>query len=99
VTHAHRERILACIDAGLAQVPVGRRLVLRYEELIDDPLATVQRVAELAGLPHSAAWSAELGRLRYPNRSDAWRARMEPGAAALVEAVQRDDLRRLGYLA
>jgi hypothetical protein len=39
---------------------------------------------------------AELGRLRYPNRNEAWRERLAPAARERVEAIQREELLRLG---
>ena len=39
---------------------------------------------------------AELGRLRYPNKNEAWRERLAPDARDRVETIQREQLLRLG---
>ena len=94
----HWVRELAAIRAGLAAVPAGRQLELRYEELVQAPVAAAERVAAFAGLPPDPGWSAELTRLRYPaGKIDAWRERLSPEARRRIERIQHDELRRLGH--
>ena len=59
-------------------------------------MAVLRRVAGFAGLADDPGWGAELGRLRYPNKNEAWRERLAPAARERVEAVQREELLRLG---
>jgi hypothetical protein len=35
---------------------------------------------------------------RYPNRNERWYSRLDPQVRGRIEAIQLDDLRRLGYL-
>jgi hypothetical protein len=94
----HWLRELAAIEEGLAAVPPAQRLEVRYEELVQQPVATVQRVAAFAGLPGHAGWAEELGRLRYPNQNEAWRERLPADVQARIEGLQLGELRRLGLV-
>jgi Sulfotransferase family len=92
----HWVRELASIGEGLGAVAPERQLELRYEELVGEPVAVLRRVAGFAGLADDPGWVAELGRLRYPNKNEAWRERLAPGARDRVETIQREELLRLG---
>jgi hypothetical protein len=94
----HWVRELESVDQGLLAVPADQRLQLRYEDLVDDPLGTLGRVAAFAGLPDDAEWTTELNRLRYPNRNQRWREGLPGEARTRVEAIQYEQLRRLGYV-
>ncbi len=93
----HWVQELAVIQEGLAAVPAGRQLEVRYEQLIRAPAETVRSTGAFAGLSPDPAWTAELPRLRYPNKDEAWRERLPPEARDVIEHIQRDDLRRLGH--
>jgi hypothetical protein len=94
----HWVRELTSIDEGLAAVAPDRRFELRYEELVRAPIPVLKEVAEFAGLPDAPRWTAELSRLRYPNKNEAWTERLAPDVRARVEAIQRDQLLRLGHV-
>jgi Sulfotransferase family len=93
----HWVRELASIEEGLRAVPPDQQMALSYEELVGEPAATLGRVAHFAGLSASPAWTGQLGRLRYPDRTSSWRERLDPGAHSVVEAVQAACLERYGY--
>jgi hypothetical protein len=93
----HWVRELASVGEGLRAVAAERQLELRYEELVGDPVAVLRRVARFAGLADDPGWLAELGRLSYPNKNEAWRERLAPDARHRVEAIQREELLRLGH--
>jgi Sulfotransferase family len=93
----HWVRELASIEEGLATVAPDRRLELRYEALVGKPAGLLEQVAGFAGLPVGAGWQAELHRLSYPNKDEAWRDHLTPQARQRVEAIQREELLRLGY--
>jgi LPS sulfotransferase NodH len=95
----HWVRELESVDHGLLAVPGDQQLQIRYEDLVEDPLASLGRVAAFAGLPHDAEWITELGRLRYPNRSQRWREGLPSEVLVRIEAIQYEQLRRLGYVA
>jgi hypothetical protein len=93
----HWVRELASIGEGLATVAPDRRLELRYEALVGEPARVLERAAGFAGLPVDPGWRAELERLSYPNKDEAWRDRLAPEARQRVEAIQRVELLRLGH--
>jgi hypothetical protein len=94
----HWVRELAVLEQGLAAVPAPRRLEIRYEALVAEPLATMRQLAAFAGLADRWDWVQELARLRYPNRNERWYSQLDPQVRSRIEAMQGDDLRRLGYL-
>lgn len=94
----HWVRELAAIGEGLAAVPPGQQLELRYEELVERPIASVKRVAAFAGLADDDGWVTELDRLRYPNRNEAWREKLPADVRARIEDLQIGELRRLGHV-
>jgi hypothetical protein len=94
----HWVRELAVLEQGLAAVPTERRLEIRYEALVAEPLATMRQLAAFAGLADRRDWVQELARLRYPNRNERAYSQLDPQVRGRIEAIQGDDLRRLGYL-
>ena len=92
----HWVRELTSIGEGLGAVAPERQLELRYEELVGEPVAVLRRVAGFAGLADDPGWVAELRRLRYPNKNEAWREGLAPAARDRVETIQREELLRLG---
>jgi hypothetical protein len=93
----HWVRELASVGEGLRAVAAERQLELRYEQLVGEPVTALRRAARFAGLADDPGWLAELGRLRYPNKDEAWRERLTPEARDRVEAIQRAELLRLGH--
>jgi Sulfotransferase family len=93
----HWVRELASIEEGLATVAPDRRLEFRYEALVGEPVRVLEQVAGFAGLSVDSGWRAELERLSYPNKDEAWRDRLAPEARQRVEAIQRVELLRLGH--
>jgi hypothetical protein len=93
----HWVRELASVGEGLHAVGPEQQLELRYEELIGEPVAVLRRTAHFAGLSEDPGWLAELGRLSYPNKNEAWREQLTVDARNRVEAIQREELLRLGH--
>jgi hypothetical protein len=86
------------IESGLAGLDPARVLRVSYEAMVANPLAELGGMASFGGLAESAAWTASLSRLQYPNRNEAWRRNLDPEVVARIEGFQGADLRRLGYL-
>jgi hypothetical protein len=82
-------------EAGLSGVPERQQLSISYEQLVRDPTTTLTGVAAFAGL--DTAGGRWLAGVRFPDRNEAWRQRLDAAAVATIESVQRDDLTRLGY--
>lgn len=85
------------IERGLAPLPPGQVLRVSYEQLVADPLGRLREIAEFSGLGAPPAWVRSLGELRFPNRNEAWRSRLDPAGARVVERVEAPELRRYGY--
>ena len=88
---------LDAIAEGLGAVPAGRRLRLAYEDFVTSPIETLETVAAFAGLGPSTEWRNRLGRLSFPDRNEAWRARLEPAVTRRIEAFQHVHLEANGY--
>ena len=82
---------------GLRQVDPTRHLRLRYEDFVAAPVDTLERVADFAGLPSSTLWSSRLSGLRFPDRNESWRSKLDPVVVGRIEATQADKLREYGY--
>jgi hypothetical protein len=89
---------LDAIEAGLGQVPRDQVLGIRYEDLVEDPIPTLERMAGFAGLPPSARWRSAVASLEYPNRNETWRERLPPEVVQRITTIQRDRLTEHGYL-
>jgi hypothetical protein len=93
----HWVRELTSVGEGLHAVAPEQQLELRYEELISEPVAVLRRTTHFAGLSEDPGWLAELGQLSYPNKNEAWREQLTVDARNRVEAIQREELLRLGH--
>ncbi|MQA87854.1 MAG: hypothetical protein GEV03_25325 [Streptosporangiales bacterium] len=89
---------LRAAERGLAAVPDTQRLDLRYEDLIRDPVRTLEKIAEFAGLAATGTWLEDLTRLRYPDRNERWRSALPPHTIARISGIQHAELVRHGYL-
>ncbi len=86
---------LRATEDGLASVPVDQRQTIRYEDLVADPHGVLAGVAAFAGLDGDiATW---LTGVTFPNRNEQWRTRLDTAALQTIEALEADDLHRLGY--
>ena len=86
------------IERGLAAIPPDQVRSVRYEALVADPIAHLRGIAEWTGAGASPTWLAELSRLSFPEGTELWRAGLAPETIALFERIQRDTLRRYGYM-
>jgi hypothetical protein len=89
---------LDAIEAGLGQVPRDQVLGIRYEELVEDPIPTLGRMAGFAGLAPSARWRSAVAALEFPNRNETWRERLPAEVVQRITTIQRDRLAEHGYL-
>ena len=61
------------------------------------PVGTLQQVADFAGLAPSAPWISRLAALRFPDRNESWRAKLDPVVVRRIEAAQAERLHQYGY--
>jgi omega-hydroxy-beta-dihydromenaquinone-9 sulfotransferase len=85
------------IGSGLADVPETQVLRLRYEDLVAEPAATLERVAAFVGLAPDAAWRRGIAELAFPDRTEAWRSVLDPATVARISRIQQEELARYGY--
>jgi hypothetical protein len=89
---------LHAIDAGLAEVPAERILRLRYEDVLEDPVEALGRVAVHAGLDAAdPRWRGALADVRFPDNNRKWATALDGAALATVLAAQAPELTRRGY--
>lgn len=88
---------LAAMEAGLAEVDDDKKLLVRYEDLIDDPIDCLTNIASFVGLAPSPVWQERLTQLTFPNRNVAWRDQIPAEAVEVITEIQRDSLERYGY--
>jgi hypothetical protein len=89
---------LHATEKGLSAVPERQRQTISYEQLVRDPGTTLSGVAVFAGLDPAAAGRSWLDGVTFPDRNEAWRARLDAAAVKTIEGVEGDDLRRHGYV-
>jgi hypothetical protein len=102
VDHAATARFVALYFAvmreRLAELPSADHAMVRYEDLVADPLRTVRDLYERLGLPYSAAYHRALtdyvraARRHVPNRFEATAA-----VRALVQTECGEILERYGF--
>ena len=82
-------------------VPAGRRVEVRYEELVREPEANLRRLCEFLGLRFSPAMLSYPDDTTYgppdPNLIDQWRRKLSPEAIQLAEATVGRRLVDRGY--
>ncbi|MBV9042289.1 MAG: sulfotransferase [Acidimicrobiia bacterium] len=89
---------LRAAEHGLAKVPERQRLSISYEQLVRNPHATLAGVAVFAGLDPDADGGDWPTGVRFPDRNEAWRTRLDAAALSTIERVEGDELRRHGYV-
>jgi hypothetical protein len=87
---------IGAIEDGLRHVPPQQVFHIRYEELVERPLASVRAVAAFASLSDNDDWLNRVRRLTFPDRNDRWR-HLGPGEIAAIEKIQSRTLRRYRY--
>jgi len=88
---------LDAIADGIGGLPADRRLRLAYEDFVAAPIEALESVAAFAGLRPSPEWRRRLAALSFPDRNEAWRARLEPDVARRIESFQEAHLKAHGY--
>lgn len=80
------------------QLPRDQLLTLRYEELVAAPEKAAESLSRFLGTRVSQVALHTALRMGTAPRVGAWRTRLKPEDARLVQKVAREELRRLGYL-
>jgi Sulfotransferase family len=85
------------IDSGIGEVNPQQVLRLTYEEFTAEPVLTIQRVAEFAGLADDSGWRRDIERIQFRNRNDSWKTGLPPEVVTTIEEVQAGELSKRGY--
>lgn len=94
----HWRREIEEIDRQLTGLPSSMHLPIRYEDIIADPLPSLERIAEFIGVaPQNASWQHSLGQIEFPDQNRRWVRELSSEEIEIIERVQRDQLRALGY--
>jgi hypothetical protein len=88
---------LNAIEAGLADVDRDKKLLIRYEDLVENPIETFVQMSEFVGLAPSNDWAKSLAELSFSNRNTVWEDLLPDSAARTALEIQRDHLERYGY--
>lgn len=89
--------LLDSYRSAAEQTP-ARWLVVRYEDILDDPRLRFAELLEHLGLPWTAQFEQGFARHRFSDRrSDAFRKDLRPADVAAIEDVIGEQLHRLGY--
>jgi|RhiMethySRZTD1v2_1073278.scaffolds.fasta_scaffold156199_2 Sulfotransferase family len=90
--------LLDAFDDASAKLAPDQHLVIRYEDLIADPHATLDRLRAFAGLDGSPALDRAVAAARLtPERRAAWRDQLTPEQVALLDRSLAAHLARYGY--
>ncbi len=85
------------IDSGIGEVDPRQVLRLTYEEFTAEPVRTIQRVAEFAGLHDDPRWRRDIERIQFRNRNNSWKTGLPPEVVTTIEEVQAGELSKRGY--
>jgi hypothetical protein len=70
---------------------------VRYEDFIDEPVATFRNVAEFCELDWSASFETSIRRKRLRTANEKWRDHLTLEQQAQLEDVLAESLQRYGY--
>lgn len=94
-------QLCTALGAFARRVGPDRLLVIRYEDLLDDPPATLDRISSFLGVaadgPAREQLVAELAASRLRQNHGKWRQQMSADDIRIYEAVAGDQLRQHGY--
>lgn len=98
VAARHWVESMQVLEQGLALLPSGSLLQLRYEELLERPADAAGRILNHVGVTRQAPqfWSI-LESLGLSSKPEGWRKRWTPDQLARVEAIQGGTLQRWNY--
>lgn len=90
---------MSSIEQGIRALSKDIVLEVRYENLLLRPRDEIQRMLEFMGVPEpDPAFNRLVETLNLRPRKEAWLSGWSEAEKALVHALQRDTLRRWGYL-
>ncbi|HWG67419.1 MAG TPA: sulfotransferase, partial [Rhodanobacteraceae bacterium] len=89
--------LMLAMDKAAMNVPATNLMHVRYEDFIDEPVATFRNVAEFCELDWSASFETSIRRKRLRTANEKWRDHLTAEQQALLEGVLAESLQRYGY--
>ena len=90
---------ISAVECGIAALDAGQVLLMRYEDLLADPVGQIRRALDFIGVAMESdpAFRSLLEGLNLSPRVEAWTTRWTSHERDLVERVQGPVLSRWGY--
>lgn len=89
--------LVTAIDQELKAMPENQTLSIRYDELIRDPVATLQRATDFCGLNRSDDFENHVRSIRVNDRDNKWKHDLTPEQQRLLEGTIEETLRCFNY--
>jgi len=86
------------VRTGLDGIAAGRVLEVRYESLLDDPIAQLRRITDYLGLSFPGRFETAIRSVNLQKRPEAWKQNWKGEQLATVAREQDSLLRDLGYV-
>jgi hypothetical protein len=85
------------IETGRAAIPAKQLMQIRYEDLIHNPKDIWAKITTFLGLRHDPKWFDQVLRVRLYDGNKGWTTNFSNEEKLLVNRIQSDTLRSLGY--
>lgn len=89
---------LRSIDIGLNMIDRDKVLIVRYEQLLENPVDTCRSILSFIGLDCPMNFERTVESLNLKPRSEAWEKEWTTEQYSTVVRIQKNDLEKLGYL-
>lgn len=94
------DTLIESYEAARPSLAPERYMMVRYEDLVEDPERHCREIVEFANLPWTRGFEREFARFEIrKSRVAAFQRDLDAGQQDLVESAIRPALQRLGYLA
>jgi hypothetical protein len=92
------KKLMGWLDDVPSQLSTDRLLVLRYDELVADPVGQLKRLAEFADLPWTPKFAARVQATPMTSDDTRWRRTLNPEEQLLIEQTLRPTLVAHGFM-
>lgn len=89
--------LMAAMEAASRGLPAETFMQVRYEDFVDDPVASFQRVAAFCELDWSTRFERSISRHRLRTANDKWKENLTVVQQEILERVLAEMLQRYGY--
>ncbi|MFQ5691326.1 MAG: sulfotransferase [Gemmatimonadota bacterium] len=91
-------RILDAVAVAASELPAGRLMEVRYEELCQDHVRCLRRIAEFCALEWKDEFSSALQAFELRSTNDRWRRDLTAEQQGVITRITRSHLEARGYL-